>query len=50
MSRQSILTMVRSRLSVTGEDQTRRQSVQARLQAHQENTRPGIGNLKGGAR
>jgi L-lactate dehydrogenase complex protein LldG len=50
MSRQSILEMVRSRLSVTGEDQTRRQSVQARLQAHQENTRPGIGNLKGGAR
>lgn len=50
MSKQSILTMVRSRLAVNGEDQTRRQSVEARLHAHQENTRPGIGNLKGSER
>jgi len=50
MSKQSILTMVRSRLTVTGKEEARHQLVEARLRAHQENTRPGVGNLKGGER
>ena len=50
MSRESILSAVRSRLGVSTTDQTRQQTIQSRLTAHRQNTRPAVGNLAGSER
>tara|TARA_R110002110_G_scaffold213648_1_gene426993 strand:- start:24 stop:671 length:648 start_codon:yes stop_codon:yes gene_type:complete len=50
MSREKVLSAIRSRFEVSGSDQTRQVSVDARLTQQAANTIPAIGRLTGAAR